>query len=133
MNEQSGGPAMAMQIVAGPGVTDEARECAAAMIDRVVESLHRPVRYAQVVLTLDEDPAHQRGAFVEASLDVVGAPVRACIAAPDLREAVDMVGAVLLRRVHLQHEWATTRLSPDEGSRPAQQQQDDRSLLVSAR
>ncbi|MEN3360720.1 MAG: hypothetical protein V7637_4702 [Mycobacteriales bacterium] len=103
-------PGIALHIVAGPGVPDAARESAAEMIGRLVAAVARPVPYAEVVLTLDEDPAHQRGALVEVSLDVVGAPVRACVAAADHCQAIDRVGAVLLRRVHLQHEWITTRL-----------------------
>ncbi|HVQ96923.1 MAG TPA: hypothetical protein VMU51_38265 [Mycobacteriales bacterium] len=99
-----------MHLVAGPGVPEAIREHAATMIRELVEAVARPVRYAQVVLTLDEDPAHQRSALVEASLDVVGAPVRACVAAADLCQAIEQVGAVLLRRVQLQAEWVTTRL-----------------------
>jgi ribosomal subunit interface protein len=100
----SAAPTIAMQVVAGVGVPSSERDYAAAMIDRLVRSLQRPVRHAQVVLTLDQDPAHQRTALVEANLDVVGTPVRACVAAADLHQAIDQVGAALARRLDQQHE-----------------------------
>jgi ribosomal subunit interface protein len=100
----SAAPTIAMQVVAGVGVPSGERDYAAAMIDRLVRSLQRPVRHAQVVLTLDQDPAHQRTALVEANLDVVGTPVRACVAAADLHQAIDQVGAALARRLDQQHE-----------------------------
>jgi ribosomal subunit interface protein len=111
---------IAMQIVADAGVPRAERDYAAAMIDRLVRSQQRPVRHAQVVLTLDQDPAHQRSALVEASLDVVGTPVRACVAAADLHQAIDQVGAALARRLDQQDERVSTRLRPHgAGGQPA--------------
>jgi ribosomal subunit interface protein len=102
----------AMQIVAGIGIPDSERDYAAAMLGRLVQSVQRPVRHAQVVLTLDRNPRHRRSALVEASLDVVGAPVRACVAAADLRQAIDQVSVALARRLDQQQQRVSGRLRP---------------------
>jgi hypothetical protein len=128
--DASAAPAVTVHLVAGPGVPDATREHAAAMIRELVEAVARPVRYAQVVLTLDEDPAHQRSALVEASLDVVGAPVRAFVAAADLCQAIEQVGAMLLRRIELQAEWVTTRLHAADGPRRAASRPAGRTLQL---
>jgi ribosome-associated translation inhibitor RaiA len=111
-------PTIDMQVVAGIGVPSPERDYAAAMLHRLVESVPGPIRHAQVVLTLDQDPAHQRGAFVEASLDVVGPPVRACVAATNLHQAIDQVSAALARRLDQQHERVSRRLSPQGTATP---------------
>jgi ribosomal subunit interface protein len=102
----------ALQIVAGIGIPDSERDYAAAMLRRLVQSVQRPVRHAQVVLTLDRNPTHRRSALVEASLDVVGAPVRACVAAADLRQAVDQVSVALARRLDQQQQRVSRRMRP---------------------
>lgn len=74
--------------------------------DRLVQVISRlgdPVLFAEVELDLAPDPARERPALVEATVDVNGHPVRAHVAAGELIEAVDLMSDRLARRLE-RHE-----------------------------
>lgn len=58
-----------------------------------------PVLLAGVELTMAPDPARERPAIAEATLDVNGSPVRAQVAAREMHEAVDLLVDRLARRL----------------------------------
>ncbi len=58
-----------------------------------------PVRSARIVLEHRPDPALDRPAKAEATIDVDGTPVRAQALAPSMREAVDLLAGRLDRRL----------------------------------
>jgi ribosome-associated translation inhibitor RaiA len=58
-----------------------------------------PVLDVNIRLRLEADPARERPAVAEASLDIDGRPVRSQVAAPTMREAIDLLEARLRRRL----------------------------------
>jgi ribosomal subunit interface protein len=79
------------------------QEYAGQKIGHVCHYAHEPVLSAHVVLTLAADPARQRPAIAEATLDVNGTSVRAQVAAEEMLEAVDLLEDRLRRRL-VQHQ-----------------------------
>lgn len=92
-----------VQVTGRGDVPAEMREYAATKIGRVARYAHQPVLEVSVVLTLAEDPARERPATAEASLDVNGTQVRAKMSAPQMGEAIDLLED-RLRRNLVQHE-----------------------------
>ena len=86
-----------------------AREKVAAVVGRSRD----PILYAEVVLTQEANPAHERPAQAEATLDVGGRPVRAHVAASEAREAVDLLEERLARRL-ARHEERRHRQGRDQ-------------------
>lgn len=80
-------------------VTDA--ECAYARekLAHVARFTSVPVLDARLRLHHEPDPARERPAIVEASLDVNGRLVRAQVAAPTMREAIDALESRLRRRL----------------------------------
>jgi ribosomal subunit interface protein len=78
-------------------VPEAAKEYAEAKIGQLARLTDTPILFAQVKLTLEPNPARERPARAEASLDLNGHPVRAHVAAGQLEEAVDLL-EVRLRR-----------------------------------
>lgn len=74
----------------GPVSTAE-REYAVAKVEHVTGYANQPVLAARIVLTRGTDPAVDRPARAEATLDVNGAQVRAHAIASDLRGAADLL------------------------------------------
>jgi ribosomal subunit interface protein len=74
-----------------------AKEYATEKIGQLARLTDKPILFAQVKLTLEPNPARQRPALAEATLDVNGHQVRAHVAAQQLEEAVDLL-VVRLRR-----------------------------------
>lgn len=96
---------------------------------RVIQAAGRPVLDSQVVLTQLTDPARRRRAIAEACLDVNGQLVRGQVAATNMREAVDLLEAVLRRRLEqlldrgrTRHRWIGTATASEwrHGDLPAQ-------------
>lgn len=77
-------------IVCRGDVPEHAVAYARQKISRVMERAELPVLFARVKLLHHGDPARERPAVVEASLDVDGRLVRARRAAHDFRAAVDL-------------------------------------------
>jgi ribosomal subunit interface protein len=74
--------------------------------DRLVHAIARvgdPVLYSEVELDIAPDPARERPALVEATVDVNGQPVRAHVAAGEIMEAIDLMADRLARRLE-RHE-----------------------------
>lgn len=68
-------------------------------VSAVLGTAYRPVRYAKVVLDWRHNPAVERHAIAEATIDVDGTVVRAKCAAPTMTEAVDEVESRLRRQL----------------------------------
>lgn len=85
---------------------------AVAKVDHVTGYANHPVLAARVVLTLAQDPALERPARAEASLDVNGTQVRAHAIASDLKGATDLLEEKLRKnlvqfqdRERTRHRW----------------------------
>ena len=85
-----GAGAAEIAVVSRGAVPEDARSYALQKIARVIEQAELPVLFARVKLLHHGDPARERSAVVEASLDVDGRLVRAHRGAHDFREAVDL-------------------------------------------
>jgi ribosome-associated translation inhibitor RaiA len=81
------------------GAVDYARD----RLVHVIACLGDPVLYSEVELDFAPDPARERPALVEATVDVNGKPVRAHIAAGEIMEAIDLMSDRLARRLE-RHE-----------------------------
>ena len=93
-------------------VGDLAGDYARDKISRALDVAHEPVLYAHVVLDWTHNPAMERHALAEVTVDVNGTAVRAKTTAPTMNEAVDDLELRLRRQlVHLQdrgrtrHRW----------------------------
>jgi ribosomal subunit interface protein len=84
-------------------VPDRAAAYAEEKVRRVGEVANQPVLSTHVVLTIAGDPARDRPAIAEATLDVNGFSVRAQAAAGDLLGAVDLLEDRLRRKL-VQHQ-----------------------------
>ena len=89
-------------VVRGP-VPEVAVAYATSQVDHVIGYATRPVLAAKVVLTLAQDPAIDRPARAEASLDVNGTQVRAHAVASDMTGAVDLLEGKLRENL-VQHQ-----------------------------
>lgn len=84
---------------------DEIVEYAKAKVRDAARATPRRVLFGRVKLTLEPHRSIERPALVEVMFDVEGRPVRAHVAARDLREAVDLVEQRLRRKLKdLEHE-----------------------------
>lgn len=115
-------------VVRGP-VPDQAVGYARYKVAHVARHLNAPVLFVRVALSQSKDPAVERPAVVEATIDVNGRVIRAHRAAPTFNEAVDLVEARLEDRLgHLaQHRKEQARRPADvrpgqwrHGALPAQ-------------
>jgi len=77
----------------------------------------RPVLHGSVRLIEEMDPARERRAIAEATLDVDGHFARAHVAAPTMREAVDLLEARLRRRLLMLAERAEAKHMRHRGER----------------
>jgi ribosome-associated translation inhibitor RaiA len=98
MNTRSG-EARDVVVQARGAVSEAERAYARDKIERVERVAPAPVRFARVDLTVHADPARERPAFAKAELDIDGRIVRAHVAAPTLREAIDQLEVRLRDRV----------------------------------
>lgn len=88
--------------VHGP-VPEDAVPYASDKVRHVIEYANQPVLAARVVLTMAPDPAIERPARAETSLDVSGTQVRAHAIASDMSGAVDLLEGKLRQNL-LQHQ-----------------------------
>jgi ribosome-associated translation inhibitor RaiA len=82
-------------------VTDAEVEYAVRRIETVLDHLGGPLLFARLKLARAADPARERPATAQATLDLGGEVVRAHVAAADVRAAADLVQQRL--RSQLQH------------------------------
>jgi ribosome-associated translation inhibitor RaiA len=80
-------------------VTKEDVSYARAKIERVADAFADPVLHAELRLVAAPDPARERPALAEATLDVDGRHVRAHVAAHTMTEAADLLEERLRRRM----------------------------------
>jgi len=81
-------------------------------VERVVRFAHEPVLNAHVVLSVAPDPAVERWARAEASLNVNGSPLRAHAITSDMLASVDLLEGKLQKilvqhadRIRTRHRW----------------------------
>lgn len=99
-------------------VPDEVKEQALAKVAQLARLTDKPILFAQVKLALEPNPARERPAIAEATLDVNGRQVRAHVAAGQLEEAVDLLELRLRRNLAKaadRHGRETVRHAPDGG------------------
>jgi ribosome-associated translation inhibitor RaiA len=80
-------------------VSGAERSYAREKVAHVARFAPGPVLDVNIRLRQEKDPARERPAVAEASLDVDGRPVRSQVAAPTMREAIDLLEARLRRRL----------------------------------
>jgi ribosomal subunit interface protein len=102
-------PPVPVRVTVRGHVEQAAREYAEKRIAHVCRYAHEPVLSAHAVLTLASDPARQRPAIAEATLDVNGTPLRAQVAAEQMPEAVDLLVDRLRGRLVQHQERARAR------------------------
>lgn len=90
-------------------VAEQEREYARSKVALVRDEARAPVLAAHVVLTTLGDPARERPALAEASLDVNGTQIRGKAAASDLRGATDLLEARLRRGLRQHRDRERTR------------------------
>jgi hypothetical protein len=99
MVEDLSRPSGAMTMVTRGDVSDMtcryARKCLDAVIDRIAE----PVLFARVKLTQAPDPAAERPAIAEVTVDLNGEVVRVQLCAHEMREAIDLLQARLRHKL----------------------------------
>jgi ribosomal subunit interface protein len=83
------------------GVRDFERAYAREKVAHIARFAPGPVLNVHIRLRQEPDPARERPAVAEASLDVDGRPVRSHVAAATMREAIDLLETRLRRQ--LQH------------------------------
>jgi ribosome-associated translation inhibitor RaiA len=80
-------------------VTDDERAYAREKLAYVARLAPARILSERLRLHHEPDPARARPAIAEATLDVNGRPIRAHVAAPTMREAIDLLEARLRRRL----------------------------------
>lgn len=102
-------PPAPVQVTSRGDVPDAMRHYAEEKVGAVYRYTTEPVLSARVVLTLSHDPARQRPAVVEASVDYDAARVRAQAAASEMHAAIEMVAERLQRAILQHHQRELTR------------------------
>jgi ribosome-associated translation inhibitor RaiA len=90
-----------MTIVTHGEVPTDARSYADQQLGAVIENIEEPVLFARVKLTQAPDPACERPAIAQVSVDINGDLVRAQLAGHGMREAIDLLVSRL--RTKLEH------------------------------
>ena len=93
-----------LSVVAQGDVDDDARAYANQQIGAVIEHIDEPVLFARVKLTEAPDPAHDRPAIAQVTVDLNGDVVRAQVACHAMREAIDLLQARLRGQLAHRHE-----------------------------
>lgn len=98
-----------VSFVADEELGDEVKAHALEVLLDVASHAPRPVLHARMTLRLHPDPALERPAVAKASLDVGGRPVRAHVAAEQMREAIDLLERRLRRNLESLEELRRAR------------------------
>ncbi|MCU0270930.1 MAG: ribosome-associated translation inhibitor RaiA [Acidimicrobiales bacterium] len=99
-----------VHVTAQGEVPAAARQYATDKIAQLSRYAGQPILFAEVKLRTEQNPAHERPAQAEATLDVNGDPVRAHVAAHDLNEAIDLLEERLRRRLKRHHDHRADKL-----------------------
>ena len=99
-----------MEVVTHGAVDDGALDYARRRVSDLIDQIDEPVLFVRVKLAVAGDPARERPAIAQATIDIDGDLVRAHVSAHELREAVDL----LQRRLHdrLEHRAAAQSSAP---------------------
>jgi ribosome-associated translation inhibitor RaiA len=102
--------AIDIQVVTHGRVSTGAKRSAVQKIRALTHLISVPVLSARVRLTQSGDPAVERPATAQASLDLNGRPLRASVAAPTMREAIDRLNDRLRDQLErLTPDWESMR------------------------
>ncbi len=93
--------ALEVQLTARGAVGSALEGYAEEKVRAAAKHAPRPVLFARVALTAIDNPSVERPAVAKASLDVSGRQVRAHVAAPTMREAIDELETRLRRRLQV--------------------------------
>ncbi len=88
-------PATSLLVITRGDVADDARAYAHRRIGAVIEHIDEPILFARVKLTEAPDPARERPAIAQVTIDLNGEIVRVQVAGHVMREAVDLLDARL--------------------------------------
>lgn len=88
-----------IEVVTRGDVPEAARQYAVEQLGRAIDQIAEPVLFVRVKLTQAPDPARDRPAIAEVSVDVNGDVVRAQLAGHDPREAIDLLQRRLRSRL----------------------------------
>jgi ribosomal subunit interface protein len=103
-------------IVTTHGVVPEAaKQYATDKITALARFTRKPILFAQVRLTLEPNPARERPAIVEATLDVNGQAVRGHLAGHDFFEAIDLLDGRLRRQLDRHESRQLNRIHESNG------------------
>ncbi len=108
--------------VAAPhgGVPEDLRLYAETKVRAAAHAAPRAVLFGRVTLSQHVNPSTARPATAKASLDVSGRMVRAHVAAPGMREAIDLLEERLRRRLEILSEHLEERRSSTGVSAPGE-------------
>jgi ribosome-associated translation inhibitor RaiA len=104
-------PLDVMTMVVGGDVSDATRRYARKRLGAEIERIPEPVLFARVKLTQAPDPAVERPAMAQITVDVNGEIVRAQLCAHDMHAAIDLLQARLRNKLghRAQHRHASRR------------------------
>jgi ribosome-associated translation inhibitor RaiA len=102
-----------IEVVALDPAARAARAPAERMVRRVLTHVTEPVLHVEIKLGVARDPAVERPASAEVTLNVNGRPIRAHVAAHSLRAAIDLLEPRLRRRLEhrVAHRAAQRRMA----------------------
>lgn len=109
MVRRTSSPPAEVQVSSRGDVPQEMREYAERKIHEVYRFTTEPIRSTRVVLTLSHDPARQKPAVVETSMDFDRSRVRSQAAASEMDAAIEMAADRLGDSLRQHHERELTR------------------------
>ena len=113
-------------VVVHGDVADDAGDYARHRLAPVIAHVQDPVLFVKVRLTQAGDPARDRPAQAQATVDVNGDLVRAHVAAASMNEAVDLLRARLQDQLEHRHERLQSRHRRPDASGPGEWRHGDR-------
>ncbi len=113
-------------IVERGDVPGEAVAYARRRLESVIDQIADPVLYARVKLTQAPDPARDRPAVAQVTVDINGDLVRAHVAGHTMLEAIDLLRGRLNAQLEHRHERQKTRHRRPEDSGPGEWRHGDR-------
>ncbi len=126
MAEQRTGQFTEISVVEHGEIPGEAGPYARKRLGSVVENIADPVLYTRVKLTQSTDPARDRPAVAQVTVDVNGDLVRAHVAGHTMLEAIDLLRGRLTDQLEHRHERQRTRHRRPEASAPGEWRHGDR-------
>jgi ribosome-associated translation inhibitor RaiA len=123
----SGGSALdEVAVVVHGEVAGDASDYARHRLATLLTHVPEPVLFVRVKLTQAPDPARERPAHAQVTVDINGDLIRAHVAAPSMTEAVDLVRARLQDQLEHRHERQQSRHRQPDASAPGEWRHGDR-------